>query len=77
MREKMKYRTIFTIMPLPLFYLNQLYPIIHCPIVHILDIEKHKLLFVHGYGKNPASNEAEDISNVRHCDNEEGKITMS
>jgi hypothetical protein len=52
----MKYSTIFTIMPLSLFCLNQLYPIIHCPVVNILDREKHKLLFVCGYGNIPASN---------------------
>ncbi len=69
----MKYSTIFTIMPLPLSYLTHLYPIIHCPIVNILGREKYKLLFVRGYGKNPASNKAVDISNAPHGNDEEGK----
>ncbi len=69
----MKYSTIFTIMPLQLFYLNQLYPIIHCPIVNILGREKHTSLFMRGYGKIPASNKDVDISNAHHGDDEEGK----
>jgi hypothetical protein len=55
-------------MSLPLCYLNQLHPIIYCPIVHILNREKHISLFVRGHEKNPASNKAVDISNARHCD---------
>ncbi len=69
----MKYSTIFTIMTLPLFYLNQLYLIIHCLVVSILGREKQKLLFERGYGKIPASNKAVDISNARHGDDEERK----
>jgi hypothetical protein len=55
-------------MPSPLFYLYQLYPIVHYPIIHILRREEHKLLFMHRYSKIPASNNGVHISYVCHGD---------
>jgi hypothetical protein len=61
-REIMKHTTTFIVMPPPLFYLYQLYPIVHYPIIHILRREEHKLLFMHRYRKVPASNKVVHIS---------------
>ena len=43
----MKRSTTFIVMPPPLFYLYQLYQIVHYPNIHILCREERKLLFMH------------------------------
>ncbi len=50
-REIMKHSTTFIVIPPPLIYLYQLYPIVHYPVIHILRREEHKLLFMHRYSK--------------------------
>jgi hypothetical protein len=67
-RNIMKHSTTFIVMPLPLFYLYQLYPIVHYPIIHILCREEHKLLFMCRYSKIPAFNKVMHISNACHGD---------
>jgi hypothetical protein len=67
-REIMKHSTTFIVMPLSLFYLYQLYPIVHYPIIPILHREEHKSLFMRRYSKISASNKVVHISYACHGD---------